>query len=80
MMYGFNNGIEGEFGMFGGIFMILWWVFIIAVIVALVKWIIYHNFTDSFQDKSALDILKKRYAQGEIDRKEFEEKRKDLLS
>ena len=31
------------------------------------------------KDDSALDILKKRYARGEINKEEYEEKKKDLM-
>jgi putative membrane protein len=31
------------------------------------------------QSESAMDILKKRYARGEISKEEFEERKKDLL-
>lgn len=62
----------------GGLFMNLWWVLIIAGIVMVVKWAMNQGKPQQ-GNMSALDILKERYAKGEIKKEEFEEKKKALL-
>ena len=69
-----GNGI----GMgFGGGFMWLFWILLIIVIVWIVKEIVGSS-NSSEPRKPAIDILKERYARGEIDQDELEQKRKDL--
>jgi putative membrane protein len=62
------------------IIMIAFWIAVIAGIIFLIRWIAMS--TDKGKtaggEDSALEILKKRYARGEINRQEFEEKKKDL--
>lgn len=72
-----NFGTFGVIGLFGFVFMILWWVLIIAAVVALVKWL-GNQFRGGTSRTSALDILKERYARGEINKQEFEEKKRGL--
>jgi putative membrane protein len=76
-----ENGMMGG-GM--GIWMFLsmvFWILVIAGISLLVVWVIQRavgSGTAGTQG-SALEILKKRYARGEISKEEFEEKKRDPL-
>ncbi|MBI2100514.1 MAG: SHOCT domain-containing protein [Candidatus Vogelbacteria bacterium] len=77
-----NNMMNFGFGTMGGvgwIFVVLWWVLIIAGIAALIKWLTSQSRNGHNREKSALEILQERYAKGEIDKREFEEKKKDLV-
>ena len=66
-------GIMG-FGMgFGFIFMLLFWGLIIWLIVTLVN-----TSQSNKYGPDSLTILKKRYAKGEITKKEYEEMRKEI--
>ncbi len=68
-------------GWFGGIFMLLFWVLALVALVFLIKWLVQSTRGGAAYPQTAsraLDILKERYARGEIDKKEFEEKKRDL--
>ena len=72
-MYGFGgHGWGMGFGWLIGL--IILGIFIWLV----VKVINQNNSSGSSNNKSALDILKERYAKGEIGKEEFEEKKKDI--
>jgi len=60
----------------GGLTMLLFWGVIVVALVILVKWLA--GSMSSSTHRTALDILKERYARGEIGKEEFEQKRRDL--
>ena len=85
--YGYGYGMMGS-GMMGGfggfwfmpIIMIVFWGLVIWGIVALVRGVSSPgNSGSSNQADSALEILKRRYARGEITKQEYEERKKDLV-
>ena len=76
-------GMMGGWGMgwFGIIFMLIFWVMVIVGLVSLIKWLIQTASRDKSEASGGrvLDILKERYARGEIDKRKYKEMRKDLL-
>lgn len=69
----------GEHWMFGS-FMWIFWIVVLIALFFFVKWIVQQKPGDQKSEDNALEVLKKRYARGEIDKEEFEQKKKDLLS
>ncbi|MDO8727882.1 MAG: SHOCT domain-containing protein [Candidatus Methanoperedens sp.] len=68
------------YGMMGGGYWILgliFWILVIIGLVLLIKYL-WEGSGAKRGEESALEILKKKYARGEISKEEFEEKKKDL--
>lgn len=78
MMHGWGNG---GYAWIGWLFMLFWWILIAVALLFFIRYLASNTPHDSVREKpeeSAMDILEKRYARGEIDKSEFEEKRKNL--
>ncbi len=64
----------------GGGFMWIFWIAVIVGMIFLVRWAVQQGRpVERKLEESSLELLKRRYARGEIDRNEFELKKKDLL-
>ncbi len=76
MMDGYGYGSSMMYG--GEIFGWLFTILILIGLVLLIKYL-WEGGGAKRGEESALEILKKKYARGEISKEEFEEKKKDLL-
>ncbi|MGC2457940.1 MAG: SHOCT domain-containing protein [Gallionellaceae bacterium] len=79
-MWGYmGNGYSWGGMAFGMVSMLLFWLLLIAAVVIVIRYAWgTGNSAERRQEKTALDILKERYARGEIEREEFEQKKRDL--
>lgn len=59
----------------GWVFQVVFWGLIILAVVSLVR---KHNNDAYYKKKSPLDVLKERYASGEIGKEQFEQMKNDL--
>jgi putative membrane protein len=66
--------------MYGGGFMWIFWILLIVLLAVAIGALVRRGGSTGLggREHTALDILKERYARGEIDRNEFEQKRRDL--
>lgn len=68
-------------GILGGLFMLLFWGLIIVGLVLVVRWLWDHGRSETPVGavEAPLDILKRRYARGEITKEEFDRMKQDLI-
>jgi putative membrane protein len=79
-IWGYGPGGWGGMMVGGGLTMLIFWGGIILLVVLLVRWFgggAAHQPANPPR-QTALEILQERYARGEIDRTEYEERRKTL--
>lgn len=74
--YGHMNW-GGGYGMFGGLMMLLFWGVVIVLIVIAVRWYSDRHH-ESGKSSAAMEILKTRFAKGELDEAEFRQRKAAL--
>lgn len=78
---GTHGGMDGVmYGGLGFVWMILWTVILIGIPVGLVYLLLTRRETDGSTEDDALALLRRRYAEGEIDEEEYETRRGKLLA
>jgi len=77
--WGPGGGWAGSFFVIPIILMLGFWIAVIIGIVFLVRWVLATGKKHEMRpEETALDILKKRYAKGEISKEEFETIKHDI--
>jgi len=79
-MWGDVMGWGGGWGFFGIVHMVLWWFLLVLGIVVLAKWLFGGAGGRGAAEDRALSVLRERYARGEIDKADFEARKRDLES
>jgi len=69
---------DGGFMGFGGGFMWIFWIVLIVVIIALVRGLGGSGKLSVTDQRSPLQLLDERYAKGEIDEQEYEQRKRKL--
>jgi putative membrane protein len=72
------RGVWGMWGIGMMFFMLLFWGLVIVSVVLGIRWL--GSQGKESRSDSALEILRQRYARGEINKEEFEARKKDLIA
>lgn len=95
MMYGYYGGYDHWFGLsiIGLVLIVIFWALVIVLVARFIRWISggssdrhdrkarrWHKWQEVSGGASAIEVLNERYAKGEINKEEYEQKKKDILS
>jgi len=72
------NMMMGSGGVLMMLFMILFWVGVVVLVVLGIRWLWRQQDDRPRSSESPLEILRRRYAAGEIDQEEFDKRRRSL--
>jgi len=80
---GFDSGVGWVVLLIGFAIQIVFVIGIIVLVALAIRWLVRSNHNDRYQqtaagDDGALAVLRERYARGEIDAAEFEERKRTL--
>ncbi|MBI5047124.1 SHOCT domain-containing protein [Candidatus Micrarchaeota archaeon] len=78
-MMSYPYGDRMGYGGWGWIVGVVFWALVIVALVLLIYWL-FRSLRGTNQAVSASELLKQRYALGEITKKQFDEMKKDLES
>ncbi len=77
--YGPMNGYDWGWGIFTGV---LWLIFLVFIAYAFIRWIRHFegngNNNNQINAADPINIIKERYAKGEITKEQFDQLKKDL--
>ncbi|HKZ83316.1 MAG TPA: SHOCT domain-containing protein [Anaerolineae bacterium] len=72
------HGFGAGWTIFGGVMMLLFWIALIVLVVVAIRTLTRSNYSARSSSVRALEILKERYARGEITKDQFDSMQHDL--
>ena len=80
-MWGYDHGwmMNGWGSMMGGFGFIFWLVILAAIIASIVWFVRSQPLAGSQRRSTSLEVLEERYARGEINREEYLQKKRDIV-
>lgn len=84
MMGGYGSGYNGNYwwmGLIGMVLQVVFWIAVVAIVYRLIRGnnVIYSGNNSNRNNNTALDILRERYAKGEIDTEEYTRRKEELI-